>query len=280
MKKIITVCALTLICCAPSFAWGRIAHAAINKIAEDHLTKTAAAAVSNIMGGESIVTFASYPDDARDRLNANFKPDWNKAYKGYGHTYEVDENYWPYHGIDCNGRYVTNALYFIEGFEQDLRQAAERPDTANFIDLVMLCHFIADMHCPGHVRYQPKRDIANKFKVNYQGRGEIVYHGVWDDVYPEDLFPWSYSDYAAMCDIKSKSEIAGIIKGDIYDWGRETAIVSLPVRKDMHQGSVIDSNWKLDNADLLRSQIRNAGYRLAHELNMLFDAKYAKKHKK
>ena len=60
----------------PSSAWGRLGHAAINKIAEDHLTRTARKNISRHMHGESIVTYASWPDDFRDRLNEGFRPDW------------------------------------------------------------------------------------------------------------------------------------------------------------------------------------------------------------
>lgn len=261
----------------PASAWGRLGHAAINKIAEDHLTGTARENISRHMHGESIVTYASWPDDFRDRLNAGFRPDWNKA-RGYAHTYEVDSLLLPFRGIDDNGRYVTNALYFIDGFISDLKEAESMDDSTRFTEIVMLCHFIGDMHCPGHIRYAPKRDIGG-WKVTFLGEPS-TYHKVWDGDILTAYYPWSWSDFAMMCDIYTKDCIAKITEGDIYDWAHDAAVASLPVRENVRKGADLDAEWAIDRLDLTREMIRKAGYRLAHQLNMLFDAKYARKHKK
>lgn len=259
----------------PSFGWGRLGHAAINKIAEDHLTRTTRKIVHEYMNGESIVTLASFPDDFRDRLNAGFRPDWNKA-KGYAHTYEVDNELMPFHGIDDNGRYVTNSLYFIEGFISDLSMAVHLNDTTRFIEIVMLCHFIGDMHCPGHIRYQPKRDIA-QWHVTFLGE-DSRYHKVWDGDILKAYYPWSWSDFAQMCDVCTEDQIAEIIEGDFYDWAHDAAEASLPVRQSVKKGDSLDAEWAIDYLEFTRMMIRKAGYRLAHQLNMLFDSKYARRH--
>lgn len=274
MKRIILLFA-SLVFVLPSSGWGRLGHAAINKIAEDHLTKTARKAIDKYMGGESIVTFASYPDDYRDRLNEGFRPEWNKA-RAYAHTYEVDSLLMPFRGIDDNGRYVTNALYFIGGFVSDLRNAGSLDDESRFIEIVMLCHFIGDIHCPGHIRYYPKRDIAS-WQVTFIDL-DTKYHTVWDGDILRAYYPWSWSDFASMCDIASKDEIAAIAEGDFYDWAHDAAVASRDVRMSVRKGDTLDADWATDQLELTRTMIRKAGYRLAHQLNMIFDAKYAKKH--
>lgn len=281
MKKLLIFLVLASACSIQLSAWGRLGHATINKIAEDHLTKTTRERVKEIMHGESIVTYASLPDDARDRFNRDFVPDWKKDAKGFSHTYEVDENLQAYRGTDDGGRYVTNAIFFIDGFANDLANAENRPDSANFIELAMLCHFIGDMHCPGHVRYQPKRDIANKVWMNWNGEKKN-YHTIWDNDAVTFIYPWSWSDLAALCDICSKKQIAEIVKGDYYDWAHDCAVVSKPCRDCYRKGRTydLDREWFMDHASLVRSQIRNAGYRLAHELNLLFDPRYARKYRK
>lgn len=274
MKRIILLFA-SLAFVLPSSGWGRLGHAAINKIAEDHLTKTARKAIDKYMGGESIVTFASYPDDYRDRLNEGFRPGWNKA-RAYAHTYEVDSLLMPFRGIDDNGRYVTNALYFIDGFVSDLRNAGSLDDESRFIEIVMLCHFIGDLHCPGHIRYQPDRDIAS-WKVTFIDL-DTKYHTVWDGDILRAYYPWSWSDFASMCDIASKDEIAAISEGDFYDWAHDAAVLSRDVRMSVRKGDTLDADWAIDQLELTRTMIRKAGYRLAHQLNMIFDAGYAKRH--
>lgn len=260
----------------PSSGWGRLGHAAINKIAEDHLTATAAKVLDGYMGGESIVTYASWPDDFRDRLNAGFRPEWNNA-KGYAHTFEVDSLLMPYRDIDDNGRYVTNSLYFIEGFISDLKNADGLDETTRFTEIVMLCHFIGDMHCPGHIRYSPKRDIGG-FPVVFLGE-KSTYHKVWDGDILRAYYPWSWSDFAEMCDICDDDGIKAAVEGDIYDWAHDAASASRTVRMSVKKGDVLDAEWAVDRLDLTREMIRKAGYRLAHSLNMLFDARYARKHK-
>ncbi|MCM1178204.1 MAG: S1/P1 nuclease [Clostridium sp.] len=274
MKRILLLLASAAVV-LPSYGWGRLGHAAINKIAEDHLTGTTRKAIDKYMGGESIVTFASYPDDYRNRLNETFRPGWNKA-KVYAHTFEVDSLLMPFHGIDDNGRYVTNALYFIDGFISDLRNAESLDEESRFIEIVMLCHFIGDMHCPGHIRYQPKRDIAS-WKVTFLDM-ETKYHTVWDGDILRAYYPWSWSDFASMCDISDKDEIEETIKGDIYSWGHDAAVSSYDVRMSVKKGDSLDAEWAIDQLELTRTMIRRAGYRLAHQLNMIFDAKYAKRH--
>lgn len=259
-------------------AWGRLGHATINKIAEDHLTKKAKAEITKYMHGESIVTYASYPDDYRARLDKSFRPAWNKSTTNYIHSFEVDKDLQPFHGCEFEGRPLKNSVYFIDGFINDLKNAPELVDSVRFIEIAMLCHFIGDMHCPTHIRYQPKRGIAS-WPVTFLG-GDTKYHVVWDSGIVSAYYPWSYSDFAAMCDICDADEIAGIVTGDIYDWAHDSAVMCKPIRKSVKEGDELTADWAIDRLDFARSQIRKAGYRLAHELNLIFDPRYARKYEK
>lgn len=276
MKKLFLASLLMLAVLIPSFGWGRLGHAAINKIAEDHLTKTTKKAIDKYMNGESIVTFASYPDDYRARLDTTFRPEWNKA-RAYVHSYEVDSLLIPFRDIDDNGRSVANSLYFAAGFISELKNADSLDPDYRFTELAMLCHFIGDMHCPGHVRYQPKPNIAS-WPVTYLNR-ETTYHKVWDTELIYVFNPWSWSDFAALCDICTDAEIAEIVKGDVFAWGHDVAVKSLPVRSSVKKGDTLDADWALGQLGFARTMVRTAGYRLAHTLNMLFDPKYARKHR-
>lgn len=275
-RRLFSTVLLALFFAVPCSAWGRLGHATINKIAEDHLTKKAKSQITKYMHGESIVTFASYPDDYRERLNKNFRPAWNKSGKEYIHTFEVDKDLQAFYGIELEGRPVKSSIYHIDNFINDLTNAPELDDSVRFIEIVMLCHFVGDMHCPTHIRFQPKRGIGS-WPVDFIGT-EMNYHKVWDSGILSVYYPWSYSDFAALCDICDDEEIAEITRGDIYDWAHDSAVASLPVRKDVRKGDELSADWATDRLDLARLQIRKAGYRLAHELNMLFDARFARKH--
>ena len=68
MKRILTLlCAVVLVVSSAS-AWGRLGHATVAKIAENHLTKKAKKQITEYLHGESIVKWASYADDAKPEL--------------------------------------------------------------------------------------------------------------------------------------------------------------------------------------------------------------------
>ena len=69
MKKAF-ILALTLTLSVSALAWGRLGHASIAKIAEDHLTKRTKRAISEIMQGEPISGYASYADEYRKHFSS------------------------------------------------------------------------------------------------------------------------------------------------------------------------------------------------------------------
>ena len=65
-------------------------------------------------------------------------------------------------------------------------------------------------------------------------------------------------------------EIAEMTKGDIYDWGKDSAIASRPVH-EYKEGAVIKAHdYKVRFASLAEQQVCKAGYRLAKLLNSIF----------
>ena len=142
---------------------------------------------------------------------------------------------------------------------------------------MLLVHFVGDMHCPEHIRYNPDDMTIGYYKVNFR-KEDIRYHTIWDDMIIEIKHPWSFSDLAYMFDSCSEDEIAEIVKGGPYDWGRDIAKCCW-VTHQVKPGDVLTIDWYYDQLPLMRSQLRKAGYRLAKELNMIFDPAYARKHK-
>ncbi|MBR4757121.1 MAG: S1/P1 nuclease [Bacteroidales bacterium] len=260
--------------------WGRMGHATVAKIAQNHLTKTTQKRIAEIMHGTPLVAIASYCDDYRSELDASFPLEWTQGI-GHAHTFEVDPGYRPFATLyhPETGRKLTNAIYFADHCLQDLSHAADFPDSVRWKELVMVTHLLGDMHCPGHVRYADRHDDIGKYPVTFAGE-QTTYHRVWDALMVTTPLPFSFSDIAEICDDCSPAEIEAICKGTIYDWGQDVADKSRDCRLDIEDGDVINAKWIRDHAGLMKIQIRNAGYRLAHVLNMTFDPKYARKHNK
>ena len=279
MKRIIITLCLLIMCCTAQ-GWGRKGHATIARIAEMHLTKTTQKRIAEIMHGEPISGYASYADDHKGKLlvDMGFDPvGGDPRINTQPHTFEANMDFEPFRGINDNGRYVKNCIHFIEKYAEDLKHYKELDDSTAFTELVLLVHFVGDMHCPEHIRYNPEDMTIGYYKVNFRGE-DIRYHTIWDDMIIEIKHPWSFSDLAHMFDSASKEEIAEITKGGPYDWGRDVARCCW-VTHQVKPGDVLTMDWYYDQLPLMRSQLRKAGYRLAKELNMIFDPAYARKNK-
>ena len=264
----------------PSFGWGRMGHATVAKIAQNHLTKTTQKRVNEIMQGTPLVAIASYCDDYRKELDASFPLEWTNGV-GHAHTFEVDPDNRPYNTLNHpeTGRHLVNAVYFADHCMQDLAHAADFPDSVRWKEVVMLTHLMGDIHCPGHIRYASNHEDIGKYPVNFADE-PTTYHRVWDYYMVVNPLPFSFSDIAEICDDCSASEIEEICKGSIYDWAKDVADRCQDCREDIKDGDKISAKWIRNHTDLTKVELRNAGYRLAHALNMAFDPKYARKHSK
>ena len=281
MKKSLLIIACALLCCGTAFGWGRKGHAKIARIAETHLTKTTQKKIAEIMHGESISGYASYADEQKSKLLVDYGFDPTDGTNRIGtlpHTFESDMNYEPFRGINDNGRYVKNCIHYIEKYAGDLKDYKALDDSTDFTDLVLLVHFVGDMHCPEHIRYNPEDMTIGYYKVNFR-KEDIRYHTIWDDMIIDLKHPWSFGDLAHNFDSASPAEIEEVTAGGPYDWGRDVAKCCWPTHQ-IKPGAVLDLDWYWEQMPLMRSQIRKAGYRLAKELNMIFDPAYARKHRK
>ena len=68
MKRVFSIAITLLVCCQAAFGWGRVGHATIATVAEDHLTPEAKAIIEEYLKGESIVKYASYADKYKNQL--------------------------------------------------------------------------------------------------------------------------------------------------------------------------------------------------------------------
>lgn len=280
MKKLIIIMVAALVT-APLFGWGREGHATVAKIAEDHLTKTTKAALNKYLNGESIVIYASYADEHKNDMiiDYGFVGEDGLQKRAYPHTFETDITFKPTRVINDNGRYVKNCLVFIEQYAKELQEGAKDMDPKErFEKIVMLVHWLGDMHCPMHIRYYPLDMEIGHQNVIFRGE-PYRYHTYWDKDCIVARYPWSFSDLAHICDICDKDEIEEICAGDVWDWAEQCARDSYPVHQ-MKEGDKLTAKIIDSHLPLVRQQLRNGGYRLAHTLNMIFDAKYAKKYSK
>ena len=243
MKKQLCLIALFLVTAISTWGWGRLGHATVARIAEQHLTKKAKKEIAKILNNESIVLYASYPDE-------------EKTSKHMLYDFGVDFT---------DGSKRVNTTY-----ADNLKNNKNLSQKEKFIQLVSIVHFVGDMHCPEHVRYNPEDMTIGKYPIKYNGV-DTRYHTYWDELCLTSRFPFSFSDIAYLVDVYTPEQYKEIVKGDPYDWGADVAKCAYPIHK-IKEGDTLTRNWILHTATpLLKSQLAKAGCRLAELLNRIFE---------
>jgi hypothetical protein len=273
MKRLLILCTAVLLACGTSYGWDRRAHATVAKIAENHLTPNAKAYLDKYLNGKSIVYYASYADDFKPELlvDLGYQPSNAKRKVTFPHTFEANEDCSVYRGMRKGDKFVKNCIAFADHYAAELKaNHSTMNDSLRVLSIAMLVHWLGDMHSPSHIRYPDDQTIGN-YEVTYGGKPLKKYHSLWDGIVFGALFPWGFSDCALLLDTYSPQEIAEMTKGDIYDWGKDSATVSRPVH-EYKEGAVIDAHdYRNRFASLAEMQICKAGYRLAKILNDIFE---------
>lgn len=273
MRKCILTCIIAVLVCGASYGWDRRAHATVAKIAENHLTPMTKAHLDKYLNGKSIVYYASYADDFKPELlvDLGYEPSNAKRKVTFPHTFEANEDCSVYKGMRKGNKFVKNCVAFADQYAADLKaNHSTMNDSLRVLSIAMLVHWLGDMHSPSHIRYPDDQTIGN-YPVVYGGKKLGKYHSLWDGIVFGSLFPWGFNDCALLLDTYSPQEIAEMTKGDIYDWGKDSAIASRPVH-EYKEGAVIDAHdYRNRFAPLAESQICKAGYRLAKLFNEIFE---------
>ena len=271
MKRLLLLCIVAVLMCGTSYGWDRRAHATVAKIAENHLTPKAKKMLNKYLGGKSIVYYASWADEYKPDMliELDFQPS-NAARKvTYPHTFEANADCSVFMGTRKGDKFVKNCVLLADGFAKDLKENHKTmDDSLRFHKIAMLIHWLGDMHCPEHIRY-PDDQTTGGYEVLY-GKKKTIYHKLWDGGFFASFYPWGFSDAAYLIDTCTPEEIAEITKGDIFDWGKDSAIASRATRK-YREGAVINPReYQIEFHALLDSQIRNGGYRMAKLFNDIF----------
>ena len=289
MRKTILISLLTVISLVINNyslnAWGKLGHATVGHIAQEHLTPKARKALSNYLDGKSLAAIASDADTYRGMWTMdlgfiptnidNARPPWMRGFDfstphniaPYSHMITVDKEFNVYPTDNLNGEYIDNIAYYVTRLAQDLKENAEDMDPyERYKTIALIVHFVGDMHCPVHIVYRPDNVTKGKFKIDWKGES-VNYHGWWDKFIFDAYYDWSFSDMASLVDTANRKEINELTKGDVYDYAQDSARSCYSTACKYKEGDSIDRNYPTDVRDLLFSQLRNAGYRLAKILN-------------
>ena len=262
MKKLLIV--ITLI--AVSFsaqAWNKLGHRTIVEIAKRHMTDKTK---------ENVAKYMPY-DITKDAL-------WMDANRGKKSPYRFT-NSWHSYYYDAKFRHDPNVKHKIQNGDTmrgldlvtyNLENYKELSDSAVVLNIRAIIHFVGDMHCPSHCKFIDGRDDA-KPRVYLKGEYMGSFHGFYDSM-PEHIYGWEQdpADLAARLDTYSKGKVKRTCKGDHHEWAEEC----MRLTNVIHQWNPNNGNEALRDdtielsKELIDTQLRHAGYRLAHLLNKYF----------
>jgi hypothetical protein len=287
MKRILLVVVAFAALNLDAGAWAALGHAVSAKIAEDHLTPAAKSAVKECLGNLSIVAVASDADIYRgqwtydigfmptnpiEKLRPKYVDEINRDLpvniQHYCHIYRVDENCKPYTTNNFDGYYRGNTILDIDNLSKELEGWKTLDPERRKIVLSLIVHLVADIHCPDHIAYQPENSTGS-FEITFKKK-KTTRHAMWDSELLASIIPWSYSDAASLIDTADAAYISEITKGDVYDWGYDSALMCR-IAHEVKAGANVPRSYAADMRELAFTQLRNGGYRLAALLNRIFE---------
>lgn len=288
MKKFALLSVLLLMSVQLASGWGGVCHRAIAQVAENHISKTTKKALKKYLPGATIVEVASDADKfyyqwSRDigfecsnpkilRRQPSDLDTQPTNIEPWCHSYTVDSLFNTYRHNREGDVYVRNAVMDIDFLINDLKQNKDKMEKDECImKISVIVHLIGDMHCPMHVLYVPQDPTGGKYSFYVNGK-KINAHSYWDGGLMKILEPdWSYYEFSEAVDTASAEEIAEIQKGDVYDWGKSSAQTCFPAHCLYPTGGELSPDQPEKDRELMNTQLRNAGYRLAKALNDIFD---------
>lgn len=288
MKRLFIAAVILLAASNVAFGWGNVGHAVVAQVAENHISKSTKKVLKKYLPGATIIEVASdadknyyswtrdigfecsnpkilrrQPSDI-DSRPANIEP--------WCHSYTVDSLCNTYRHNREGDEYVRNAVMDLDILIGDVKENKDNMDREEcVVKLSLIIHLIGDIHCPMHVLYVPQAPTGGKYSFTVRGE-KVGAHSYWDSKLIKMLEPqWSYYEYSEAVDTASPEEIAEIQKGDVYDWGKDSAVSALSAHSHEPK-AVLSAEYPEKDRELLYLQLRNAGYRLAKTLDYIFES--------
>jgi nuclease S1 len=252
-------------CSSPAWAWGRLGHRVIYRLAEKQLTPAAKAAIAELLEpGESPADASLWADENRGRLPKTAP--WHYV------DVPLDE---PRYDSKFSGDVSTKGCVVdkIKEFRLTLKDKSRPVEDRRFA-LRFLIHCVEDMHQPCHVGDNGDKG-GNQTQVRWFDRGNNM-HRVWDSGIIEragNTEEFWIADLAALDTPESR---AAWMSGTPEDWATESLLAAREAYGDPKTGDRIKSGTKLGdqyyakNLAVVRQRMVQAGVRLAMVLNEAF----------
>jgi nuclease S1 len=253
---------------SPVWAWGRLGHRVISRLAEKNLNPTAKAAIAELLEpGESLADASTWADEVRGRMR-NTAP-WHYV------DVPLDE---PRYDARFSGDTSTKGCVVdkVNEFRLVVKDKTKSVEDRRFA-LRFLIHCLEDMHQPCHVGDNHDKG-GNQTQVRWYDRGSNM-HRVWDGSIIERAGTTEDFWLNDLASLDTTENRTAWMSGTPEDWATESLLAAREAYQDPQTGKRIKSGTKLGDAyqakylPVARQRLAQAGMRLAMVLNEAFAEK-------
>jgi S1/P1 Nuclease len=257
MRKL-SLSVLILIVSAALLSWGVIGHRTVGKIAENHLSPQAKAAVRELLGDTTLADVSTWPDEVRSQPAYRHTGPWHYLDLPLGLSFSDFD-------AKVKGMTQENVYSALQQQEQLLGSASStRREKVEALKFVV--HFVGDLHQPMHVSREEDKG-GNTIQLNYDGSGTNL-HALWDSKLIEHQ-GLTYEQMASTYDHATPAQIKQWQSDPVMQWIWESyqASTKLYAEVDAMKTRAIDDSYYQAHIAIIQDRIEKAGIRLAGVLN-------------
>ena len=261
MKRKILLSALTVVSAIGLISWGVTGHRTIGRIAEDHLSPQAKAAVRDLLGGESLADASTWADEVRSQPAYRHTAPWHFLNLPLGLNYEQFKT-------QVEGLTQENVYSALLQQEKILTSVAStREDKAEALKFIV--HFVGDLHQPMHISRAEDKG-GNTIQLNFDGRGTNL-HAIWDSKLLDHLGLNDEQLAAKLTEVQQDS-IRLWQSQPLLRWIWESYEISgrLYAEVDQMSNHTVPDDYYARHIPIVEHRLQQAGIRLAGLLNHLF----------
>ncbi|WP_281540803.1 S1/P1 nuclease [Maribacter aestuarii] len=240
---------------ANDMVWSKTGHRVVGDVAEEHLSRKAKRAITDLLDGQSLAAVANFGDEIKaDRKYREFSA-WHYV------NFPADKKY-----TDVEPSEYGDLVIGINTCISTVKNSnSSREDKIFYLKL--LVHLIGDLHQPMHIgRLEDKG--GNDLQLQWFGRGSNL-HRVWDSNMIDD-YGMSYTELADKLPKLSKEELKELKKGSVLDWVEETQEITNQLYESVALGEKLGYQYGYKWWGTVEEQLQKGGIRLAVVLNDLF----------
>ncbi len=249
----------------PAWAWGRLGHRVISRLAEQHLTDKAKAGIKALLNeGESIADASTWADEHRRDLPETAP--WHYV------DVPLDEPRYDakWSANDPAKGFVVDK---INEFRKTLKDPTRKLEDRRFA-LRFLIHCVEDMHMPMHVGDNHDRG-GNDTQVQFFEDGTNM-HSLWDGGMIRHVSDKEDEWLKELTVLPSSQSPDDATAGTVEDWATESllaareAYVNPATGKRIKSGDQLGVDYHNKNIPVVKQRMYLAGIRLAKVLNEVF----------